>query len=257
LIVVSLTHFLPPSQFWLPNLLLIRRLDLRAAAVQLAALSLKKEWNLNSRNAPTDLKNHSQNCMKTMTNFEKLPQQNNKTNPCCLFFWFICWLKTLPYLQYIQEQVLGSWQQEPKQTARKNSRGSPCKILNFPVLPSHYYFGDSIWLDLVDPNILLWYPLHYNDYPHGTIQNSQTHPGNVILQEPGNCLEIALQQHGCQSILDVIALTPWEIETLQSWTDDSKPKRTLGPGPWCQAIHLQAFVLSLHPSPILMTPMIG
>jgi hypothetical protein len=74
---------------------------------------------------------------------------------------------------------------------------------------------------------------------------------NVILQEPGGCLEIALQQHGCQSILDVMALTPWEIETLQ-WTDNSKPKRTLGRGPWCKAIHLQAFVLSLHPSPISM-----
>jgi hypothetical protein len=46
-----------------------------------------------------------------------------------------------------------------------------------------------------------------------------------------------------------MALTPWEIETLQ-WTDNSKPTRTLGR----QVIHLQAFVLSLHPSPILMTP---
>jgi hypothetical protein len=71
---------------------------------------------------------------------------------------------------------------------------------------------------------------------------------NDILQEPGSCLEIALQQHGCQSILDVMALTPWEIETLQ-WTDNSKPKRTLGRGPRCQVIHLQAFVQSLHPSP--------
>jgi hypothetical protein len=50
-----------------------------------------------------------------------------------------------------------------------------------------------------------------------------------------------------------MALFPWEIETLQ-WTDNPKPKRTLGHGPQCQVIHLQAFVLSLHPSPILMTP---
>jgi hypothetical protein len=53
---------------------------------------------------------------------------------------------------------------------------------------------------------------------------------NVILQEPGSCLEIALQQHGCQSILDVMALTtPWEIETLQ-WMDGFKPKDNIGWG---------------------------
>jgi hypothetical protein len=95
--------------------------------------------------------------------FIKMLQQNGKTNGLRLFFWFICWLTTLPYFQYTQEQVLGSWQQKPKQTAQKNSCGSPCKILNFLVLSSHYYFGDSIWLDLVDPKSLLWYPLHYND----------------------------------------------------------------------------------------------
>jgi hypothetical protein len=64
----------------------------------------------------------------------------------------------------------------PKEQLRK-----PSQILNFPVLSSHYYFGDSIWLDLVDPNIILWHPLHYNDYPHRTIQHSQTHPGKCQL----------------------------------------------------------------------------
>jgi hypothetical protein len=145
-----------------------------------------------------------------------------------------------------------SWQlaARAKPPSGQNGCGSSCKILNFPVLSSHYYFGDLIWLDLVDPNILLWYPLHNNDYPHRTIQHSQTHPGKCHLAEPGGCcLEIALQQHGCQSILDVMALTPWAIETLQ-WTDDSKPKRTLGRSPLWQVIHLQAFALSLHPSPI-------
>jgi hypothetical protein len=129
---------------------------------------------LNSRDAPTYFKNQAQNRVKTTADFEKLPRRNNKTNQRRLFFRIICWLKTLPYLQSIQAQVLGSWQQEPKQTAQKNSCGSPCKSLNSPILFSHFYFGDSIWLDLVDPNILLWYPLHYNDYPHGTIQHSQT-----------------------------------------------------------------------------------
>jgi hypothetical protein len=51
----------------------------------------------------------------------------------------------------------------------------------------------------------------------------------VSLQEPGSCLEIALQQHGCQSILNVMALTCWEIESLQ-WTNGSKPKYTIGHG---------------------------
>jgi hypothetical protein len=74
----------------------------------------------------------------------------------------------------------------------------------------------------------------------------------VILQEPGGQLDIALQQCGCQTILDVMALTPWEIETLQ-WMDGSKPKDTIGRGPRSNVKHLQAFVLSLHPSPSSMT----
>jgi hypothetical protein len=45
----------------------------------------------------------------------------------------------------------------------------------------------------------------------------------VILQEPGG-------QYGCQTILDVMALTPWEIETLQ-WMDGSRPKDKIGCGP--------------------------
>jgi hypothetical protein len=36
-------------------------------------------------------------------------------------------------------------------------------------------------------------------------------------------LDIALQQCGCQTILDIMALTRWEIESLQ-WVDGSKPK---------------------------------
>jgi hypothetical protein len=62
-------------------------------------------------------KSHAQS-REIATSFKKLPRQNNKTNQCRLFFWIICWVKTLPHLQYIiQAQVLGSWQQEPKQTA--------------------------------------------------------------------------------------------------------------------------------------------
>ena len=71
---------------------------------------------------------------------------------------------------------------------------------------------------------------------------------NVIQDEPGSPLSLALEQHGCQSILDVLALTSWEIETLQ-FTDGSKPKRTLTRGCRCHVVALQAFVLSLHPSP--------
>jgi hypothetical protein len=52
-----------------------------------------------------------------------------------------------------------------------------------------------------------------------------------ILKEPGGQLEIALQQGGCQAILDVMALTPWEIETLQ-WVDGSKPKDKIGYWLW-------------------------
>jgi hypothetical protein len=74
----------------------------------------------------------------------------------------------------------------------------------------------------------------------------------VILEEPGGQLEIALQQCGCQTILDVMALTPWEIETLQ-WVDGSKPKDKIGRGPRSNVKHLQAFVLSLHASPSSMT----
>jgi hypothetical protein len=74
----------------------------------------------------------------------------------------------------------------------------------------------------------------------------------VILQEPGGQLEIALQQPGCQTILDVMALTPWEIETLQ-WVEGSKPKDKIGRGPRSNVKHLQAFVLSLHASPSSMT----
>jgi hypothetical protein len=73
----------------------------------------------------------------------------------------------------------------------------------------------------------------------------------VILQEPGGQLEIALQQCGCQTILDVMALTPWEIETLQ-WVDGSTPKDKIGRGPRSTVKHLQAFVLSLHASPSSM-----
>jgi hypothetical protein len=125
--------------------------------------------------------------------------------------------------------------------------------LNFQVLSRHNYFGDSIWLDLVDPNILLWYPLHYHDYPHRTIHNILKHIlENVILQEPGGQLEIALEQHGCQSILDVMALTPWEIETFQ-WTNGPKPKDNIGRGYPFNVISLQDFVLSLNPSPMSMT----
>jgi hypothetical protein len=83
----------------------------------IAALSRKKECNSNSHDAPTYFKNHAQNRVKTTTDFEKLPRRNNKTNQRRLFFRINCGLKTLPYLQYIQAQVLGSWQQEPKQTA--------------------------------------------------------------------------------------------------------------------------------------------
>jgi hypothetical protein len=75
---------------------------------------------------------------------------------------------------------------------------------------------------------------------------------NVILAEPGGQLEIALQQRGCQSILDLMALTPWEIETLQ-WKDGTKPNDTIARGDRCRVKHFQAFVLSLHPSPISMT----
>jgi hypothetical protein len=71
---------------------------------------------------------------------------------------------------------------------------------------------------------------------------------NILLEDPGSSLSLALQQHGCQSILDVMGLTPWEIETLQ-WTDGYHPKETLGRGPRVQVVALQAFVLSLHSSP--------
>ena len=78
---------------------------------------------------------------------------------------------------------------------------------------------------------------------------------NVILDsDPGipGPLAIALEQRGCQSILDVMALTPWEVETLQ-WTDGAEPQTTLPRGPRSQCVALQHFVLSLHPSPISMT----
>jgi hypothetical protein len=52
--------------------------------------------------------------------------------------------------------------------------------------------------------------------------------------------------------LDVMALTHWEIETLQ-WTDGSKPKDNIGRGYRINVISLQDIVLSLHPSLISMT----
>jgi hypothetical protein len=138
-------------------------------------------------------------------------------------------------------------------TAQKNSCRSPRKILTFPVLSSHYYFGDSIWL------LIWWIQTFFFGIPYITL-TIPTEQSNilkhilekVILKEPGSCLEIALQLHGCQSILDVMALTPWEIETLQ-WTDGSKPKDNSGRGYRTNVISLQDFVLSLHPSPISMT----
>lgn len=75
---------------------------------------------------------------------------------------------------------------------------------------------------------------------------------NILQHDPGSPLSFALQQHGCQSILDVMALSPWEIETLQ-WTDGSKPKTTLPRGPRHRVVSLQGFVLSLHPIPNTMT----
>ena len=75
---------------------------------------------------------------------------------------------------------------------------------------------------------------------------------NILANYPGSPLSFALLQHGCQSILDVMALSPWEIETLQ-WTDGSKPKMTLPRGPRTNVLSLQGFVLSLHPIPNTMT----
>ncbi len=78
---------------------------------------------------------------------------------------------------------------------------------------------------------------------------------NVILDsDPGipGTLAIALEQRGCQSILDVMALSPWEVETLQ-WTDGAEPMTTLPRGPRASVVSLQLFVLSLHPIPNSMT----
>ena len=75
---------------------------------------------------------------------------------------------------------------------------------------------------------------------------------NVILDDSDSPLAFALQQHGCHSILDVLALSPWEIETL-TWTDGSKPRATVPRGCRSQVVALQAFVMSLHPSPNSMT----
>ena len=71
---------------------------------------------------------------------------------------------------------------------------------------------------------------------------------NVIHENPEHSLAIALEQNGCQSILDVMKLTPWEIETLQ-WTDGIEPKETLRRGPRARVVAIQAFVLYRHPNP--------
>ena len=71
---------------------------------------------------------------------------------------------------------------------------------------------------------------------------------NVIHEDPGSPLAIALEQNGCHSILDVMKLTPWEIETLQ-WTDGIEPKETLRRGPRFHVVAIQAFVLYRHPNP--------
>ena len=71
---------------------------------------------------------------------------------------------------------------------------------------------------------------------------------NVLKEDPGSPLACALDQHGCQSIQDVMALTPWEIESMK-WTDGSSPTSILPRGPRSELVTFQAFVLSLHPNP--------
>jgi hypothetical protein len=71
---------------------------------------------------------------------------------------------------------------------------------------------------------------------------------NVLEEDPGSPLACALEQHGCQSIQDVMALSPWEIESLK-WKDGSSPTSILPRGPRNRLVTFQAFVLSLHPNP--------
>jgi hypothetical protein len=71
---------------------------------------------------------------------------------------------------------------------------------------------------------------------------------NVMEEDPGSPLAFALDQHGCQSIQGVMALSPWEIESLK-WKDGSSPSSILPRGRRNQLVTFQAFVLSLHPNP--------
>ena len=66
----------------------------------------------------------------------------------------------------------------------------------------------------------------------------------VMDDDPGSLLALAIDQHGCQTIQDVMALTPWEIESLELEDGSTLPRD--------RRIYLeafQAFVLSLYPNP--------
>jgi hypothetical protein len=67
---------------------------------------------------------------------------------------------------------------------------------------------------------------------------------NVLEEDPGSLLAIAIDQHGCQSIQDVMDLSPWEIESLKL-----KDGSTLPRSPRILLVTFQAFVLSLYPNP--------
>ena len=70
---------------------------------------------------------------------------------------------------------------------------------------------------------------------------------NVMEEDPGSPLAFALDQHGCQSIQGVMALSPWEIESLK-WKDGPSPSSILPRGSRSGLVTFQAFVLSLYPN---------
>jgi hypothetical protein len=190
--------------------------------------------------------------VKTTTDFEKLPRRNNKTNQRRLFFWIFVGSRHCPTCSTFKHKCWGagskSQNKQPKRTAAE-------ALAKFQI--SRFFPVTTILV--IRFGLIWWIQTFFFGIPYitMTIPTEQSNIlkhilENVILQEPGGCLEIALQQHGCQSILDVIALSPWEIETLQ-WTDGSKPKDNIGRGYCINVISLQNFVLSLHPSPISMT----
>jgi hypothetical protein len=125
---------------------------------------------------------------KKTSNFKRLPRWNNTTYCRCLFFKFSCWLKTLPYLQYIQAQVLGSWQQEPKQQPERTAAEALAKFQNSGFSPVTtilvIQFGLIWWIQTI------FFGIPYNTMTIPTEQsNILKHIlENVVLQQSGGCL---------------------------------------------------------------------